>query len=303
MYQTYQFLNTVLDSVTEHIAVIDTNGFIKYVNNSWKQFGVDNNCEVNSQWIDINYLDVCKEAARKGDSFGQQAVKGIESVIENSLRTFYFEYPCHSPDTKRWFMMRVVPFVLNETKHIIVSHQNITERKLAEDEVCELARIDGLTEIANRRTFNEFLNQEYRRCMRLKKPLTLAIIDVDHFKILNDTYGHQIGDNCLKEVAKVLKKFANRADDICARYGGEEFAFIWGDTSIEQGNTLAQKILQNIEKLQFPNENATTKKYLTVSIGLVCVIPNNDMSTQALIKQADDKLYLAKKNGRNRVEF
>lgn len=93
--------------------------------------------------------------------------------------------------------MRVTPFQVHNNDYFVISHQNITERKLAEEEVRNLARIDGLTGIPNRRTFDEFLCDEMKRCARLNKPICLAVIDVDHFKLLNDTYGHQSGDGCL----------------------------------------------------------------------------------------------------------
>jgi predicted signal transduction protein with EAL and GGDEF domain len=117
-----------------------------------------------------------------GDEFSNKAAAGIRSVIENRDTTFELEYPCHSPDEKRWFMMSVTHFQISEKRFFVISHKNITERKLAEEKVSNLARIDGLTNIPNRRTFDNFIHEEWNRCARLKKPICLAIVDLDNFK-------------------------------------------------------------------------------------------------------------------------
>lgn len=155
--QSYKFLKAVLDTITEHIVVIDSEGSILFVNNSWNEFGQKNACVIDEEWIGINYLTECDHASDMGDDFGTQAAIGIRSVINAEEDKFYFEYPCHSQNDKRWFMMRVTPFSLKDENCFVISHQNITERKLAEEEVYKLSRIDGLTDIANRRHFDDFL--------------------------------------------------------------------------------------------------------------------------------------------------
>jgi len=296
-----KFLRSILDSVTEHIVVIDKYGDIQFVNRSWATFGDDNACSIDKNWSGINYLKECDKAAEMGDEFGVNAGSGIRNVINGNNDEFYFEYPCHSPDENRWFVMRVTPFELDTEQYFVVSHQNITERKLAEEKIKNLARIDGLTNIANRRTFDEFLNSEYRRCARLRKPLSLAIIDIDHFKLLNDTYGHQAGDEALKRVASVLEMFANRPGDLCSRYGGEEFAMVWSDTSLGQSCMFANKILEELDHLEIPNKNSPTSKNLTVSIGLSTIVPSQDDTEVIILKIADNLLYEAKERGRNRI--
>lgn len=302
METSQEFLKLILDSITEHIVVIDEEGVIRFVNKSWSSFGTSNECVVDSTWNGTNYIDVCDKAAKMGDEFGTKAGEGIRKVIEKKESIFYFEYPCHSPDEKKWFMMRVTPFQINENNYFVILHQNITERKLAEEEVTELARIDGLTGVSNRRTFDEFLSNEMKRCARLNKPICLAIIDMDHFKILNDTYGHQSGDECLVKIGELLKNFSNRPSDLCARYGGEEFALIWGDTSLEKAKTFANTLLSRITELNIPNVNSPIKSYLTASIGLIEVVPNRNSKESELIGKADNMLYKAKENGRNKVE-
>lgn len=302
MDSSHEFLRLVLDSITEHIVVINEAGDIQFVNKSWSTFGKDNECIIGDDWVGVNYINECDKASELGDEFAAQAGAGIRKVIKNSKSNFYLEYPCHSPDEQRWFMMRVTPFEVTGQNFFVISHQDITERKLAEDKVNNQARLDGLTNIPNRRTFDEFLHIEWRRCSRLKKPICLAIIDLDYFKLLNDHYGHQFGDECLIKVGKLLNTYANRPGDICARYGGEEFVLVWSDTSLKQAQQLSTDVLKKIVDLNIQNEDSPLKRYLTASIGLVEMIPTRGEDESTLICEADKMLYHAKHNGRNRVE-
>jgi len=302
MESSYEFLSLVLDSITEHIVVIDELGEIQFVNKSWSVFGNNNACVIGDDWSNVNYLKECDKASAMGDGFGSKAGAGIRRVIENKEESFYFEYPCHSSNEKRWFVMRVTHFYTSGSNYFVISHQNITERKIAEEKVLDLARMDGLTNIPNRRTFDGFLHEEWRRFSRLKKPICLAMLDLDHFTLLNDNYGHQFGDDCLIKVAELLKGFDNRPDDICARYGGEEFVLVWGDTSLEQAKRLSNELLVKIVALNINNKNSPTKDYLTASIGIAQMIPTQDNNESELISRADTMLYRAKAGGRNRVE-
>ena len=256
MDNSTEVLNLVLDSITEHIVVINDIGEIQYANKGWSTFGNENACRIGDDWHGVNYLEECDRASAMGDDFGTQAGTGIRRVISQSEARFYFEYPCHSPNEARWFMMRVTPLQTAKLDYFVISHQNITERKLAEEEVRKLARIDGLTDIPNRRSFDQFLKNEWQRCRRLNKPIALAIIDLDHFKLLNDKYGHQSGDDCLVKIGALLKTFDKRPSDICARYGGEEFAIVWGDTSLENAKKLCQALIKNVAALNIANSVA-----------------------------------------------
>lgn len=301
--QSYEFLKSVLDTITEHIVVIDSEGSILFVNNSWSAFGQKNACAIDEKWIGVNYLMECDHASEMGDDYGTQAAIGIRAVIKGEEKKFYFEYPCHSQSDKRWFMMRVTPFSVRSVNCFVISHQNITERKLAEEEVLNLSRIDGLTDIPNRRYFDEFLQSEWKRCHRLGMPISLAMIDIDYFKKLNDTYGHQAGDECLKAVGKILKKYGKRPNDLIARYGGEEFAVVYGGVDLPQAKLLLGQLLDEIRSLNIPNEKSSIEPILTISIGLATMYPNNENNESDLIKNSDKSLYLAKENGRNQISF
>lgn len=304
MINTYDFLKSVLDTITEHIVVIDKQGNIVFVNRGWVTFGNDNTCtkeQTNASWIGINYLDVCDQAAKSGDEFGTHAAQGIREVINSKKELFYYEYPCDSQDESRWFMMRTTPLILTNSDHFVISHQDITERKKAEMKALELSRLDGLTGIANRRYFDEFFESELKRCSRLNLPISLAIIDLDHFKLLNDNYGHQTGDDCLKSVGALLKTYSKRPGDICARYGGEEFAIVLANTNLEQSKNLSNKILKQISDLQIANETSPTADFLTASIGLISIRPSARTNPREVLELADAELYQAKDNGRNQL--
>ncbi|MGJ8690440.1 MAG: GGDEF domain-containing protein [Gammaproteobacteria bacterium] len=130
----------------------------------------------------------------------------------------------------------------------------------------------------------------------------MAMVDLDHFKLLNDTYGHQVGDDCLIQIGTVLKKFSKRPSDICARYGGEEFVLVWGDTPLEHAKQLTTTLLQEINALKIDNINSPIESYLTASVGLAAIIPSQSSREHELVGKADSMLYRAKERGRNRVE-
>ena len=299
---TPEFLKHILDSMDEHIVVVDEQGYIQYVNRSWLQFGSNNQCAVKSNWHQQNYLEECHRAAKRGDEFALNASKGITSVIERKQTSYYFEYPCHSPSEERWFMMRVNLFTAANKDYIVISHQNITERRIAENTVRALASTDPLTNIPNRRTFNEFYHEEWRRSVRHASSMCLAIVDLDDFKQINDQLGHLAGDECLVAVGKILLEFSNRPGDICARYGGDEFIIAWGDTEIVHAKAMANKLAKKISQITLAKSSTDHCLNASVSIGLAEIQPSTYNQENDLIKLADQALYKAKDNGRDRIE-
>lgn len=292
--------SAILNALPEHIVVLNDTGLIQYVNQSWRDFCCTNSGPDQLDWNTINYLQECDKAAANGDTFGESAAEGIRQVIRKDKKEFYLEYPCHSPTEKRWFMMRISTIELTQEQYYVISHHNITERKLAEEKVEHLSRLDGLTNIPNRRTFDEFLHSEWLRCTRLNMPITMAMIDIDYFKQLNDKFGHPFGDQCLIQIAASLQEFARRPSDICARYGGEEFAIILGDTELDSAFIIIEKALNAINQLELPSPNKT-KVNITASIGLATYHPNGKSAEQSIISSADELLYQAKNTGRDRI--
>ena len=165
----------------------------------------------------------------------------------------------------------------------------------------KLALCDPLTKVYNRRYLEQQLAQEWKRLQRIPSPLSLIICDIDHFKLYNDTYGHQQGDHCLKQVATAIEQATNRPADFIARYGGEEFIIVLPYTPIEGAKTVAQSIQQNLEQLKLPNLYSPTSPIVTVSLGIATTVPIQKNQPELLIEAADQALYIAKSQGRNQI--
>jgi diguanylate cyclase (GGDEF)-like protein/PAS domain S-box-containing protein len=167
--------------------------------------------------------------------------------------------------------------------------------------VHKMAIMDGLTQIANRRHFNSYLAQEWKRLTREKKPLSLILCDIDHFKAYNDYYGHLGGDFCLQKVAHVFDNISQRPADLAARYGGEEFALILPNTELNGAFYLAERLQKQIRDLQILHHGSIVSEYVTLSMGIATVIPELKYQPQQLIETADQALYKAKMQGRNQI--
>jgi diguanylate cyclase (GGDEF)-like protein len=170
----------------------------------------------------------------------------------------------------------------------------------ANRELEKLSRQDGLTGIANRRYFDSYLVTEVRRGARERQSLSLILSDVDHFKAFNDCYGHQAGDDCLRRVAAALSSAGRRPADLAARYGGEEFAMVLPATVLDGAVDVAQAVSRVIEGLAIPHARSAVDPKVTLSQGIVALIPEKETSSEDLIQRADQALYLAKQQGRNR---
>ncbi len=160
---------------------------------------------------------------------------------------------------------------------------------------------DGLTGLANRRSFDEAIEQEWQRSRRHHETLALLLIDIDHFKKHNDNHGHQAGDECLRLVARTLASTARRAGDLPARYGGEEFAVLLPASSIEGAAALAERIRVAVEQLRLPYLEASAGRHVSVSVGVAACVPGQAGTPSSLVAAADEALYQAKAVGRNQV--
>lgn len=189
----------------------------------------------------------------------------------------------------------------------IVSFFDITSRKVAEaalqqahEKLRTLAISDELTQVANRRRFDECLSREWSRLMRDVLPISLIMCDVDCFKAYNDNYGHQMGDQCLRDIAGAIKTNIKRSVDVVARYGGEEFAVIMPNTEAEGAVKVAETIRMAVEQLQIPHKTSSVSPYITLSLGVASMIPTRNSQPENLVQEADNALYEAKRKGRNR---
>ena len=191
---------------------------------------------------------------------------------------------------------------------MLVRYKDITERHKAREaleranaELQRQATIDGLTQIANRRQFDQQLDMEWRRLRRDREALSLILCDIDFFKRYNDSCGHQEGDACLQKVARGLTGGTRRPADLVTRYGGEEFAAILPNTSSPGAQVVAENMRRQIAALRIPHPDSPVADMVTISMGIASCIPSADQSPEQLLAQADQALYQAKSQGRNRA--
>ena len=162
-----------------------------------------------------------------------------------------------------------------------------------------LAFVDELTRLPNRRRYNQAMLSEWSRCKRHKTSIALLIIDIDSFKLYNDTYGHMAGDRAISEIGQSLSTQASRPGDICARFGGEEFVLLLPECNVEGAIAKASKALKDVIALSIPHERSSAHQYASISVGVAVAYPSNELDTLELFKRADTALYEAKTNGKN----
>ncbi|MBF0426088.1 MAG: diguanylate cyclase [Magnetococcales bacterium] len=179
--------------------------------------------------------------------------------------------------------------------------RNHLELKKRGDMLERLAMLDGLTSIPNRRRFDETLEREWRRCLRAARPLSLILIDIDHFKLFNDHYGHALGDRCLKKVATALARTQTRSADLVARYGGEEFVCLLPEIASEGVQSSARRMREAVATLRIPHQASPTAEIVTLSLGAATLTPSRLCHAGDLVETADRFLYQAKSAGRDRL--
>jgi diguanylate cyclase (GGDEF)-like protein len=184
--------------------------------------------------------------------------------------------------------------------------KEISERQKAELELKQaysalekLAYLDGLTRVANRMYLDKFLHHEWNRAKREQESIALVLCDIDYFKNYNDTYGHLVGDRCLRQIANALCKVVKRSTDVVARYGGEEFCIVLLNTNLSGAINVATAIQERVQELRILHQNSPIGNYVTISLGLAAYIPTEKTSFKHLIQMADDALYQAKAAGKN----
>ena len=174
--------------------------------------------------------------------------------------------------------------------------------KLQTDALKRLSFMDGLTQVANRRRFDDTLDNELRRAARQQYELSLLMMDVDCFKLFNDHYGHGLGDQCLTRVAQAMQAEVNRPLDLLARYGGEEFVVLLPETDLEGARKVAESLRETVAAIQIPHAHSLAAAHITISIGVACNTQSEINSAAELLKLADQALYFAKQSGRNQVK-
>lgn len=232
--------------------------------------------------------------------YGVKAKTIAPLLHEDRLWGLLVAHQCRG--TRQWQPFEIEVFDRLSTQLAIAIQQSTLFKQLeaANEELQRLASLDGLTHVANRRCFDTYLEREWRRMIREQSVLALILCDLDYFKFYNDTYGHQAGDTCLKNVAEAIANTVKRPADLVARYGGEEFAVILPNTPAEGAMQVAQEIRNNVKALQIPH-SASPLDCVSLSLGVAATLPRPKQSVKDLIVSADRALYEAKSQGRDRA--
>jgi len=296
LQEASRFQQAVFDSLVAQVAVLDHTGTVLQTNAAWRQYTVDSGFSGLPCCQSGSYLKILGCLTEEDPQALRAAEAGISAVLTGDLPDFHLPQPFFTPADKRWFSLTVTP-VHDSAQRLVLSHEDVTQLKTAELASLTLANIDALTGALSRRNFFNLAEQEVARSIRYALPLMVLMLDLDHFKTINDKHGHAAGDvvlqKCVQTVISVL-----RESDLIGRIGGEEFAVLLPNTPLEGGRALAQRIVE-IVRANPVQVNGTTIVY-TVSIGAGCLA--GEHSFAELLGQADAALYRAKGAGRDRLE-
>lgn len=238
------------------------------------------------------------------DVDGYEVCRKLKSARETQkIPVIFSTSKCTDEDEVLGLTMGASDYVTKPFNMALVKARvrNQVQLKKKTDLLEQLASVDGLTEIPNRRYFDEVFEQEWRRAMRSQYCVSVCMLDIDCFKQYNDNYGHTAGDDCLVAVARALSQVSNRAGDFLARYGGEEFVFVWPNCEPDDAAKMAEQARKLVEELAIPHAHSEASSVVTISAGVASLSPIQSSVRKDLIDKADEQLYRAKENGRNRI--
>ena len=263
------------------------------VNRAWLMFAMDNGGQPESTGVGVNYFDLCARSAAAGCQDAQRAADGLRAVLAGRMVHSEVEYPCPSPAVNRWFLLRITPLAGDMTG-AVMSHVNITRRKMAEQELAHEAAHDPLTGLANRGLFADRLTAALtgRRSQVTATQVGLMFLDVDRFKQINDTYGHEAGDEALLTIGHRLRSHV-RPQDTVARLGGDEFAVTAPRISAAGLDGLSGRVRSALSQPHLIHGHLVP---VPVSIGIHLATPGE--SADAALREADRAMYAAKRRTR-----
>ncbi|MGV7209808.1 diguanylate cyclase [Oxalobacteraceae bacterium A2-2] len=288
-------LRTIVNNMAEGLLIIEQDGRIQFTNPACDKY--------------LGYME--------GDLAGKRIADLLNPLVAQEYLDYFDRYAAspetaHSHGTREVIIrhrngssvcmdLTLTPMYLRQPLFIGLLH-DIAHHKQSEDALQRAAMVDPLTKIANRRHFDTFLEKEWQRAMRSGAPLSLVVLDVDHFKLYNDTLGHPAGDLCLQQVAQAIASHALRPTDLAARYGGEEFVLLFAETDADAAYLLAESVRAHVESLRIPHPRSPTSHWITVSIGVATIHPHQLDNIESLFVAADRAMYVAKEGGRNQVQ-
>ncbi|MEK3719449.1 diguanylate cyclase [Paenibacillus sp. FSL H8-0034] len=318
--QRYRSLFTLYDTIlhaAQDVAIIatDTKGIIHLYNTGAQRlFGYPAEELIGKHTPYVLHLpSEIQEYSEQLSRLHKRPIEGFEVLVDFSKHSDsqQKEWTYVRKDGSHLHVNMIVSSIKDQDQQItgyLGIGTDITEKKQAEEKLLEanrilhqLSMIDGLTEIANRRSFEENLEREWKRAERSSEALSLIMFDIDCFKLYNDTYGHLGGDLCLKRVASIAQQSLYRKPDLVARYGGEEFGIILPHTNGQDAFLIAERIREAVEAEAIQHKGSSVKSVVTISVGVATMIPYPQMDKEALISKADKALYQAKQEGRNQV--
>jgi diguanylate cyclase (GGDEF)-like protein/PAS domain S-box-containing protein len=292
-------IRTVFNSSSDPIGFFDKMGYLTGGNQPFAEmFGL-----TQDELIGRRVQDVLT------DGQGERHWVENQAILATGEDKCYEELVVFEDGRQIWYEVRKGSYLDDSSgaSGIILVARDVSERKQTEQQLAdaimqlqELSFVDALTQVANRRSFDEKMSQLWLTHRRDKSELGLILIDIDCFKQYNDNYGHQSGDHALRSVASIISKTMKRSSDLVARYGGEEFAILLPSTDISGASRVAQELLEAIESAQIDHHFSEAARYLTISVGVASIIPDPKADYGDLVQAADIALYRAKRGGRNR---
>ena len=288
-----QFQQAVFDSMSAQIAVLDEYGTIVQTNASWQRYASSLG---NIDSIGQNYLALLPNLISQNQQVVHVVAVGMAAVADGDVPYFHAPEPVQCPCSTDWFTIKITP-IRDAARRMVVTHEDVTAIKRAELASMTLANMDSLTGAVSRQHFMSLAEQELSRSVRYELPLVVLMLDLDHFKQVNDTYGHRAGDAVLAGFVQTVKKVL-RESDVIGRIGGEEFAVLLPNTTPDGGLALAHRILGEVRSNQVDVDGHTIT--CTVSIGAGHFSGQETFS--ALLADCDAALYRAKNSGRDRLE-
>ncbi len=285
------FSRSTLNSLSAQIAIVDESGTILAVNKTWRDLDESNGGTGQKVAEGANYLQVCDSSTGVWSEGAVVFAEELRSVLSGQREEFTFEYPCHSPTERRWFVARVTRFSTGGLARAVVAHEDITERRRAEERLRYQAFHDSLTNLANRQLFVDRLELALARAERLESIVAVLFMDLDNFKIVNDSFGHEVGDQLLVAVAERFKSCLRQKDTL-ARFGGDELAILVEDVeSPTDAGRMAERIIEELRKPFYLNGHEI---FTSTSIG-ISLRDSADVSVDEMLRNADTAMYHAKR--------